>query len=589
MTSWIPGGRADAPEAAALTGVRLLHGLRGRVRDGVRLSADVYVPASGGPFPTIVTRTPYESGRDAFIENGIWWAQRGYAFVVQDCRGRFESEGVFHAYVPEIEDGHDTLEWVAGQAWCDGKIGMWGRSYGGLTQWLSAPLGSPHLTCMAPHVICDDHFGDCHYLGGAFQLLLSLGAAVIWETNLAAVTGPHAAHLFQNANFWAHLPLIEMDERAIGRKIPYWREWLEHPTRDDYWRPLSVTDRYHQVSAPVFQQGGWYDAYPGSCLRIQEGMAKEAATARAREQSRSLIGPWSHEIPEKTTVGDVEFGPDAWVDVREEERRWFDWQLRGRDDGISEDPPVRWFTTGANRWCSGAEWPPPDTETVRWYLRSHGRANRDDGARLGREPPADEPPDRFDYDPRDPAPSLGGNLSSRLITTHAETPMRGGPVEQAPIERRPDVLVYTSRELQRDLEVTGPIDLVLYAESSARDTDFVARLTDVDRAGRSFVLTEGILRARYRGGLSRTDLLEPNVVAEFRIQLYPMSHVFRAAHCIRLQITSSCFPRFSRNLNTGEDVGTGTRMRTARNTVLHTAAYPSHLRLRVAARPRDRA
>ncbi len=497
--------------------VRLLHGLRGRMRDGVGLTADVYLATGGGPFPTIVTRTPYESARDVFIENGIWWTRRGYAFVVQDCRGRFESEGVFHAYTPEIEDGHDTLEWVAGQEWCDGKIGMWGRSYGGLTQWLSATLGSPHLTCMVPHVICDDHFGDCHYLGGAFQLLLSLAAAVIWETNLAIVTGAQAARLFQNAKFWSHLPLIEMDQRAIGRKIPYWREWLEHPTRDEYWRRLRLTDQYDRVTAPAFQQGGWYDAYPGSALRIHEGMTAGAATSRARAQNRTLIGPWSHEVPESQTVGDLTFGPDAWVDVREEERRWFDWQLRGLDDGISEDPPLRWFTTGVNRWRTGAEWPPAGTEVVNWHLHSHGRANRDDGARLDPEPPGDEPPDRFDYDPRDPAPSLGGNLSSRLITTHAETPMRGGPVEQTPIERRRDVLVYTSAPLENDLEVTGPVELVLYAESSARDTDFVARLTDVEPDGASFVLTEGILRARYRDGLNRIDLLEPNSAAEFRI------------------------------------------------------------------------
>ena len=563
--------------------VRLLHGLRGRMRDGVRLSADVFLPAAGGPFPTILTRTPYESGRDVFTENGFWWARRGYAFVVQDCRGRFESEGAFHAYLPEIEDGYDTLEWVASQAWCDGNIGMWGRSYGGLTQWLSAPLASPHLTCMAPHVICDDHFDDCHYLGGAFQLMLSLAAAVVWETNLALVCGPQASHLFQNARFWSHLPLIEMDERAIGRRIPYWREWLEHPVRDDYWRRLRVTDRYDRVTAPAFQQGGWYDAYPGSCLRIHEGMTGEAATSRAREQTRTLIGPWSHEVPETRTVGDLDFGPGAFVDVREEERRWFDWQLRGIDDGIGDEPPLRWFTTGANRWRTGATWPPPGSETARWYLRGGGRADRDDDARLDRDPPGNEPPDRFDYDPRDPAPSLGGNLSSRLLTTHAETPMRGGPVEQAPIERRGDVLVYTSLPLARDIEVTGAVELVLYAASSARDTDFVARVTDVDPAGASHVLTEGILRARHRHGLNRTDLLEPNEVAEFVIRLYPMSHVFRAGHRIRLQVTSSCFPRFSRNLNTGEDVATGTRMRTARNTVLHTGAHPSHLRLTVPA------
>ena len=204
------------------------------MRDGVRLSADVFLPDRDGPFPTIVTRTPYESGRDVFLDVGAYWARRGFAFVAQDCRGRFESEGTFRAYADDPTDGYDTIEWVGGQPWCDGKIGTWGRSYGGLTQWLSAPLAHPQLTCMAPHVICDDFYSDCHYIGGAFQLMLSLGAAVIWQTNLATVVGRQSRHIFQNRRFWRHLPLIEMDELAIGRRVDYWREWLAHPTYGDY-------------------------------------------------------------------------------------------------------------------------------------------------------------------------------------------------------------------------------------------------------------------------------------------------------------------------------------------------------------------
>ena len=278
--------------------VRLLHGLRVPMRDGVRLSADVYVPRSGGPFPTIVTRTPYESGRDVFTELGVWWAERGYAFVVQDCRGRFESEGTFHAYFPDIEDGYDTLGWVAEQGWCNGRMGTWGRSYGALTQWLSAPLQSPHLNCMAPHVICDDFFSDCHYIGGAFQLLLSLGAAVIWETNLEIVTGRASRKIFQNRRFWEHLPLIELDERAIGRKIPYWREWLEHPTYDSYWQRCNTADRHAEIGVPAFQQCGWFDPYTASGFRYFNAMTQKGATPEARTQQRILVGPWSHEVPE---------------------------------------------------------------------------------------------------------------------------------------------------------------------------------------------------------------------------------------------------------------------------------------------------
>lgn len=565
--------------------IRLLHGCWVPMRDGVRLSADVYLPRSGGPFPTVVTRTPYESGRDVFVELGVYWAERGYAFVVQDCRGRFESEGVFHAYFPEINDGYDTIEWVANQSWCDGKIGTWGRSYGACTQWLSAPLASPHLTCMAPHVICDDYFGDCHYTGGAFQLLLSLGIVVVWEASLSIGAGSQSGRLYSNDRFWSHLPLIDMDELAIGRRCAYWLEWLEHSTYDEYWKKLNTLERHDAVHAPAFHQCGWYDPYAGAGLRNFSGMAQNGGTERARTQQRVLVGPWSHEPPDEPADGEMDFGPSVMLDIKEEEQRWFDWQLRGIDDGIAEEPPVRIFTTGTNRWIFADEWPLPDTEMIPHFLHSNGRANTDeDDGRISIDPPSSEPPDQFEYDPRNPAPSLGGNVSSRLITAHAEQPLKAGPVDQGPIERRDDVLVYTSAPLESNLEVTGPIEVILYAESSARDTDFVVRLTDVNQAGRSLLICEGILRGRYRKGLSTTELLEQNQVDEFRIDLCPASHAFLAGHSIRVHVTSSNFPRFSRNLNTGEDVATGTRILTARNTVLHTMEYPSHILLPISKR-----
>jgi len=557
---------------------RLLHGLRLPMRDGVRLSADVYVPRERGPFPTIVTRTPYESGRDHFIELGVWWAERGYAFVVQDCRGRFESEGVFHAYFPDIEDGYDTLEWVAGQQWCDGKIGTWGRSYGALTQWLPAPLQSPHLSCMAPHVVCDDFFSDCHYIGGAFQLLLSLGAATIWETNLATVIGNQARQLFQNRKFWSHLPLIELDELAIGRKIAYWREWLEHPTYDDYWERCNTMGKQDRIGVPTFQQCGWFDPYTAAGFRSFNGLVERGATAVARNQQRILVGPWTHENPDSVRMGDMDFGDESLLNIREEERRWFDWQLRGVAGGIADEPPIRIFVSGSNHWIFAHKWPLPETRRVPYYVHSSGQAHSDPSSgRLDCEPPGNEPADRFEYDPSDPVPTLGGNHSVQMMTAHAENPLEVGPVDQRPIECRKDVLVYTSAPLETDLTVIGPVEMKLYAESSARDTDFTARLTDVDQQGRSLVITEGIIRGRYRKSLTATELLEPNVADEFLITLFPVSHAFLAGHRLRLDISSSNFPRFSRNLNTGEDVATGTRMQTARQTVLHNSEYPSHI------------
>ena len=579
----MPRTQTQSQNPSTMHEVRLLHGLRVPMRDGVQLSADVYLPRfEQGPFPTIVTRTPYESGRDVFIELGVWWAERGYAFAVEDCRGRFESEGVFHAYFPEIEDGYDTLEWVAAQIWCNGKIATWGRSYGALTQWLMAPLQSPHLTCMAPHVICDDFFSDCHYIGGAFQLMLSMGAMTIWETNLATVVGNQAAKLFQNRAFWNHLPLIELDEWAIGRKVPYWREWLEHSTYDAYWERCNTMGRYDQIAVPAFQQCGFFDPYTAAGFRRFNGISQQGATPQARTQQRILVGPWSHEVPESTRMGAMDFGPESLLDIREEERRFFDWQLRGIEGGMATEQPIQIFVTGTGRWRYADQWPLPDTRYVPHYLRSNGRAHSDsDDGGLIPEPPGNEPPDRFTYDPQDPVPTRGGNLSVQMMSQHAEDPLLAGPVDQRSIEARTDVLVYTSPVLAEDLTVIGPIQVLLYAASSARDTDFTARLTDVDQKGRSLVLSEGILRGRYRKGTIKTELLEPEEVDEFKIELCPACHVFLAGHCLRLDISSSNFPRFSRNLNTGEDVATGTRMQTARQTVLHTGQYPSHIVLPV--------
>lgn len=559
-----------------MTGVRLLHDQRVAMRDGIRLSADVYLPAGQGPFPALVSRTPYESTYTGYIAWGIWWARRGYAAVVVDCRGRFESEGVFHAYVNDGPDTVDTLAWVANERWCNGRIGTQGRSYGALHQWLAAPLGSPHLAAMAPHVVMDDYFTDCHYIGGAFQLTLSVAAAICFSTNLALLET--SADLFNNRAFLSRLPLIDMDEAAIGRRIPFWREWLAHEQYDDYWRVLSTVGRHGQITAPVFQQAGWFDAYPGSQLRQHLSMAAAGGSAAARLGSRLVIGPWSHGLDtpdqrETRRLGDVDFGPGAEVQVADLERRWFDHWLRDEGDGLQGQKAIRYFLMGADRWRETATWPPEGTEFQAWHLRAEGR--------LDREPAGAEEPDRFVYDPADPVPSVGGNNSTADWTVGSDDPFVPGPVDQRRLEARHDVLVYTSAPLPRAVSVIGPIEIVLYAASSARDTDFVAKLVDVHPDGRALNVTEGILRARYRRDVSRPELLEPGEPDEFKIELYPTAIVFGVGHRIRVDLTSSHFPRFSRNLNTGEPVATGTRMEIARQTVLHSSSYPSRIVLPV--------
>ncbi len=547
--------------------VRLLHDQRVPMRDGISLSADVYLPRARGALPTIVQWTPYESTRERFIAWGVWFARRGYAAVVVDVRGRYESGGEFYAWANDGVDAHDTLTWVEAQPWSNGRVGTWGRSYGALVQWQLAHLGHPSLRCVAPQVIHDDYFWDGYFTGGVFQLALSLGAAVLWTSALSLVTGPSARDLVLSDRVLAHLPLVELDEYVIGRRVGYWRDWWEHQTNDEWWR------RFHHrpdaLRVPIFQQGGWFDPYCGSHLRT-------FARIGDRLPSRVLIGPWSHEEEVETFRGDVDLGPRSVTVIREHELAFYDRFLKDVDGDWDERPPLELFVMGVNEWRGEREWPLARTRFTPWYLRSGGLLSPG-------EPRPGEPADRYAYDPADPVPTVGGVNSVLTMTQGAETPVVPGPRDQRALEARDDVLAYTSEALDHDLEVVGPVEVVLYAASSARDTDWVVRLCDVWPDGRSIFVTEGILRARYRNGTDgdTVELLEPDEVAEYRIRVYPTAIVFRRGHRLRLDVTSSSFPRCSRNLNTGEDVGTGTRMRVARQSVLHTDRYPSHVLLPV--------
>jgi uncharacterized protein len=549
-----------------LQDVRLLHDQRVPMRDGISISADVYLPLSGGPHPTIYQWTPYESTRERFVGWGVWFAQRGYAAVVSDVRGRYESEGEFEAWSKDGVDAQDSLTWAVGEEWCSGRIGTWGRSYGALVQWQLLHQGHPNLECVAPQVIHDDYFWDGYWTGGAFQLALTLGAAAIWTSAISLVTSPSAGTLMLNDRIWRHLPLIELDEVAIGRKVGYWREWWEHQENDEYWHQFH--HRPETVTVPIFQQGGWFDPYSGSHLR-------SFAAIGDRVPNRVLMGPWSHEEEVETFRGDVDLSAGVTV-IRDHELAFYDRYLRDEGNDWEERPPLELFVLGRNEWRAESEWPLPGTEFTRFYLRSGERLDRD-------VPRSDEQADRYSYDPENPVPTIGGVNSVLTMTQGAAQPILPGPWDQRKLEARDDVLSYTSDELDSDVEVIGPVELVLFAASNAKDTDFFVRVCDVYPDGRSIFLTEGLIRARYRNSHEgdSTELLEPGEVAEYRIRCYPMANVFERGHRIRVDVTSSSFPRFSRNLNTGEDVGTGTRIEVARQTVLHTDVYPSHVVLPV--------
>jgi len=565
----------EVPRPARPTyGLRTLYDVPVPMRDGVRLSADVYLPDAAGPFPTILERTPYDNGDPQFVERAVFYAARGYAFVISDCRGRFDSEGVFYAWHNEAADGFDTHEWIGAQPWCNGQLGTVGSSYDGLTQWLPARHRSRFLRAMVPSVCPSDFWHQDNYLGGAFALALNAA----WALSYNSRSSSHAPVQSWTELAWS-LPLVEIPGRA-GRSIPFYEDWLRHPAYDSYWAEISNHGRYGEMDVPVLNLAGWYDAHAGAACLNYAGMVTGARSETARRSQRLVIGPWSHHLEASTVCGQVDFGPGSRLGLRELELAFFDHHLRGVPDTLGQvggPAPVRIFRMGDGTWRDETAWPLARTEPTPFYIHSRGGAGRlrSDG-RLKRTAAEEaEPPDEYVYDPANPVLTWGGNhsLLREGITV--------GPYDQRLIEAREDVLTYTSDGLAEPLEVTGPVTLVLYASSSVPDTDFTARLCDVYPDGRSLNLCEGVLRARYRDSWSEPALMTPGSVYRLVIDLGVTSCLFLAGHRIRLDISSSNFPRIDRNLNTGGPIGFDTEWRIAHQLVHHGEDHPSHLILPV--------
>ncbi len=367
---------------------------------------------------------------------------------------------------------------------------------------------------------------------------------------------------------YPHLPLLTMDERA-GRRNAHWRTQIEHAQLDAHWEPLRYQSKFDQLDVPVLHISGWYDDEQIGTPLNYIGMTAHAATAEARASQRLLMGPWGHSINRAAKLGEVDFGPEAVIDLRGEELRWFDrWLKRQAAEGPADGgAPVRVFVMGANKWRDEREWPLARTQWTAYYLRSNGRANSrfGDGSLATEAPPADEPPDRYRYDPARPVPFITEPTSSQI----------GGPDDYAAIERRDDVLVYVTEPLATDTEVTGPIRVDLSAASSALDTDFMAKLLDVWPTGFAQRLCDGMVRARFRAGMDRPALIEPGRVYQYSIDCWNTAQVFKAGHRIALEIASSAFPKYDRNLNTGAALGVTSEMAVADQVVYHDAEHPS--------------
>lgn len=541
--------------------------LRIPMRDGVRLYAVLYCPVKGEPFPVLLIRSPYSTQHPRYIDWAMRFAKNGYAVIMQDSRGRYESEGTWRPYIDETNDGYDTQQWIGVQPWCNGRIGTFGISYPGFTQILPAPLRSPYVKGLVPIANQEDNYGHLRY-NGVLQLENAIN--FLWIGHRTLQNAPR--DLMDLEQVHRRLPLISALDDIADR--PFYRELIQHALFDDFWKSYSMKGQYSEVEVPAYFITGWYDNLLHETFKCFTGWKSHARTPEVRAQSKLLVGPWTHtQIGSAASFGDVDFGPAAAVDIPGVHLRWYDQRLQGIDTGIDEDPPIRLFVMGENVWRNEHEWPLARTQYTPFYLHSQGRANSLYGnGELRLEPPKNEPPDSFTYDPENPVPTLGGQ--SMFITNT-------GPKDRRPLERRDDVLVYSTCPLTHDLEATGPVELVLYAASNAPDTDFTATLVDVHPNGAAIHLCEGMVRARFRASYEEPTLIEPESIYEYHISLWETSHLFKAGHGIRVEISSSNFPRFDRNLNTGHIPGLDAEMQAARQTIYHAEQYPSHLVLPV--------
>ena len=537
--------------------------LRIPMRDGVCLYGVIYRPKEGERFPVALIRSPYSTQHPRYVDWAIRFAKRGYAAVMVDSRGRYESDGKWRPYIDETNDGFDTQQWIGEQPWCDGNIGTFGISYPGFTQILPAHLRCPYVKGLVPIANQEDNYGHMRY-NGVLQLQNAMNFITLGDRMLQT---EHMEHI-NLEEVYRHLPLVSAFDGIAER--PFYREVIRHSCFDEFWSSYSMKNRYDEVETPALFITGWYDNLVHEGFKCFKGFSTRARSQEAREKTKLIVGPWSHKsIVGAERIGDIEFGSASAVDIPEVHLRWYDQRLKGIDNGIDGEPPVKIFVMGENAWRFENEWPLARTNYTNFYFHSGGRANSLNGdGTLRVDQPQDESPDTYSYDPNDPVPTIGGQ------SLFAENT---GPRDRRSVERRDDVLVYSSEPLREDVEVTGSIMVKLFASSSAPDTDYTGALVDVYPNGQAIIICDGIIRARFRESFTSPELIEPGRIYEYGLELWETSNLFKAGHRIRLEISSSNFPRFDRNLNTGSDPGSDTEFHIAEQTVYHNAQHPSHV------------
>lgn len=525
------------------------------MRDGILLATDFYLPAGVPKSPVILIRTPYMKEMEEL--SARFYARRGYVVAVQDVRGRFASEGVWEPFVHEAQDGYDTIEWLARQPWSTGKIGMIGASYVGWVQWWAASLHPPHLAAMIPNVSPPDPLLNLPYDHGVFSLANSSRWVSMVETNAAGdVSGEKTRAVDQKdaSQLLQPLPVSHLDVSFLGKVSNYWRDWCNHPARDGYWMNRSFLDKLNNLTVPVFHESGWYDA---DGIGTKLNYLRLAASGHAIQ--KMTIGPWGHTDTAEQSSDTQDYGPAAAIDLQRDYLRWFDHWLKGIDNSIVNEPLVSLYVMGSNRWLHGPTYPLPGTRYEKLYLAG--------GARLTfQRPTVNQPGDHYTYDPGHPTPSPAFDSA--------------GPESVA---ARDDILIYTSDPFEKPYTIAGPVRAVLFAATSARDTDWFVYLVDLNPAGKATSLwgngSGGRLRARFRNSLSKPELVTPRKIYRYDIDLWHTAITIAPGHRLRVEVASAEFPDFDRNLNTGGNNETETQFVAARQTIYHDAAHASYVLL----------
>jgi putative CocE/NonD family hydrolase len=552
------------------------------MRDGVVLRADVYRPKSDGKFPVLLERTPYNKSYG--VGFGMRAAAHGFVTIIQDVRGRYSSEGEWYPFKHESEDGYDAVEWAAALPYSNGKVGMFSGSYVGATQMLAAIAHPPHLAGICPVVTASNYHDGWTYQSGAFEQWFNES----WTSGLAQDTFNRTVQQNTNAlpRVWklplTDYPLFNFPDPAaapdsLPALAPYFLDWLAHPSYDEYWKRWSIEEHFADINVPVLTIAAWYDIFQGGSLRNYVGIKAHGGDG-ARPGQRLLVVVGGHAGGGRR-IGEVDFGTAAAeFDEDDVTLAWYEFLFKGVQNNFAKEKPVKIFVMGRNEWREEDNWPLARAQSTKYFLHSSGNANslRGNGS-LSAVAPHTESPDHYVYDPANPAPTVGGPL----CCDGGHLPP--GPRDQRSVEAREDVLIYSTPAFAQDTEVTGPVSLELFAKSSAVDTDFTAKLVDVAPDGFAQNLTEGIIRARYRDSQEQSALMNPGQVYKFTIDLWSTSNVFLKGHTLRLEISSSNFPRFDRNLNTGEAQGSGKNYVSATNTIYHDAEHPSALELPVVA------